>query len=122
MFAEVKAMIPTISGDDYDRDIVLNIKACAIDLESSTEIVLPGTVNLTATLREATTSEPEKWIVADNSTVKDELVFRVMAIYCTMNIGNPPNYDNLLKSYEGYKGQMPMSRRYNGGGADECEC
>jgi hypothetical protein len=122
MFAEVKAMIPTISGDDYDRDIVLNIKACAIDLESSTEIVLPGTVNLTATLREATTSEPEKWIVADNSTVKDELVFRVMAIYCTMNIGNPPNYDNLLKSYEGYKGQMRMSRRYNGGGADECEC
>ena len=124
MFNEVKAMITTISGEDYNREIVHMIKACEIDLTSSTEIVLPGTVNIKAELQEATTSEPEKWVVTDHSSIKDDLVFQVMAIYCMMNIGNPPNYDNLLKAYEGFKGQMRMSRRYtrNGGGADVCGC
>ena len=40
MFAEVKSMLP-VSGDDYDPQIITQIKAAVLDLESSTEIVLP---------------------------------------------------------------------------------
>ena len=29
-----------------------------------------------------------------------------------MRIGNPPNYDNLLKAYESLKGQMRLSDQY----------
>jgi len=29
-----------------------------------------------------------------------------------MRIGNPPNYDNLLKAYESLKGQMRISKSY----------
>ena len=42
MFAEVKALMTFIEGDDYDAQIIAEIKACALDLTTSTEIVLPG--------------------------------------------------------------------------------
>ena len=29
-----------------------------------------------------------------------------------MRIGNPPNYDNLLKAYESLKGQLRLSESY----------
>ena len=29
-----------------------------------------------------------------------------------MRIGNPPNYDNLLKAYESLKGQLRLSKTY----------
>ena len=111
MFAEVKATLP-VSGDDYDAEIIMQIKAAALDLTTSAEIRLPGTIAISRTLREATTSEPETWIVTDHSTVKDELVMTAIAVWCQMRIGNPPNYDSLLKAYESLKGQMRLSRRY----------
>lgn len=111
MFAEVKGSLP-ISGDDYDAEIIRQIKACALDLTTSTEIVLPGTVSISRTLQAATTSEPEHWVIADNSTLKDELIITAISVWCNMRIGNPPNYDNLLKAYNSLKGQMRLSKTY----------
>jgi hypothetical protein len=31
-----------------------------------------------------------------------------------MRIGNPPNYDNLLRAYESLKGQLRLSKSYTG--------
>lgn len=118
MFTEVKDTLP-ISGDDYDAQIIREIKACALDLTTSAEIVLPGTISIKRTQREVQGADPV-WTVTDNSTLKDELIITAISIWCNMRIGNPPNYDNLLKAYESLKGQMRLSRKYTrfpGGGA-----
>ena len=111
MFAEVKGTLP-ISGDDYDQEIIMQIKAAALDLKTSAEIILPGTISITRTLEAATTSEPEHWVITDNSTLTDELIIAAISIWCNMRIGNPPNYDNLLKAYESLKGRLRLSRTY----------
>ena len=113
MFAEVKESLP-ISGDDYDAQIIREIKACALDLTTSTEIVLPGEIDITREQEQpATTAEEPKWVITDNSTVTDELIITVISIWCNMRIGNPPNYDNLLKAYNSLKGQLRLSSSYN---------
>ena len=38
-----------------------------------------------------------------------------------MRIGNPPNYDNLLKAYESLKGQLRLSKTYTTYAAEEAE-
>ena len=112
MFAEVKESLP-ISGDDYDAQIIREIKACALDLTTSTEIVLPGEISITRTQNQpATTTEEPTWTITDNSTLTDELIITVISIWCNMRIGNPPNYDQLLKAYNSLKGQLRLSRRY----------
>ena len=111
MFAEVKESLP-ISGDDYDAQIIREIKACALDLTTSAEIVLPGAIAISRTLVQTTTSEPEHWEITDNSTLTDELVITAISIWCNMRIGNPPNYDNLLKAYNSLKGQLRLSGNY----------
>ena len=121
MFQEVKDTLP-ISGDDYDAQIIMEIKACALDLTTSAEIRLPGTIAITRTLQAATTSEPERWVITDSSTLEDELIITAISIWCNMRIGNPPNYDNLLKAYNSLKGQLRLSKRYTTGGADGCGC
>jgi len=119
VFATVKAMLP-VSGDAYDGEIVTQIKAAVLDLTKTTEIVLPGTVDITRTHQAATTSEPEKWVITDSSTLTDELAVTAIATWCNMRIGNPPNYDNLLKAYESMKGSMRISGAYtNYGGVTE---
>ena len=122
MFAEVKSMLP-VSGDDYDPVIITQIKAAVLDLESSTEIVLPGRVNITRRKKSAgvlTATETDEYEVIDNSTLKDELAITAIATWCNMRIGNPPNYDNLLSAYNAMKGQMRLSRKYGHGGGDGC--
>lgn len=114
MFAEVKSLLP-ISGDDYDAEIIMQIKAAALDLTTSAEIELPGTISITRTLVAATTSEPEHWVITDNSTITDDLIITVIALWCNLRIGNPPNYDNLLKAYESLKGQLRLSSTYTTG-------
>ncbi len=111
MFAEVKESLP-VSGDDYDAQIIREIKACALDLTTSAEIVLPGEISITRTHEAATTSEPEHWTITDSSTLKDELIITTIATWCNMRIGNPPNYDQLLRAYNSLKGQLRLSRRY----------
>ena len=103
MFQEVKDTLP-ISGDDYDAQIIREIKACELDLTTSAEIMLPGLITIS---RDAATGT-----VTDNSTLKDELIITAISVWCNMRIGNPPNYDNLLKAYESLKGQMRLSRTY----------
>ena len=109
MFQEVKDTLP-ISGDEYDAQIIREIKACALDLTTSAEIQLPGEITIT---RDETTG-----IVSDTSTLKDELILTAIATWCNMRIGNPPNYDNLLKAYESLKGQLRLSKSYTTYGGD----
>lgn len=103
MFAEVKDTLP-ISGDDYDAQIIREIKACALDLTTSAEIVLPGVIAIS---RSTITGE-----ITDESTLEDELIITAISIWCNMRIGNPPNYDNLRNAYKSLKGQLRMSKKY----------
>ena len=114
MFQEVKSTLP-ISGDDYDAEIIMQIKACALDLTTSAEIRLPGEIAITRTQDQQTGA----WTVTDSSTITDQLVITAIAIWCNMRIGNPPNYDNLLKAYESLKGQMRLSKSYTQYGDEE---
>ena len=107
MFQEVKDSLP-ISGDDYDAEIIRQIKACALDLTTSAEIVLPGEITITRT-QSVITGE---WVVEDTSTLTDELIITVISVWCNLRIGNPPNYDNLLKAYNSFKGQLRQSKNY----------
>ena len=117
MFAEVKEMLPNpISGDDYDAQIILWIEAGVQELTSTTEIRLDGTVDIS---REPVLDENDNvtgWKIVDNSDIDDKLVFAVLALYVCMNIGNPPNYSNLLGAFNSLKGSMQRSSKYNGGG------
>ena len=115
MFAEVKSMLP-VSGNGYDRDIIIQIKAAVADLTKTEQIVLPGVVNITRIWHDPVVTteseEPGYWEVVDNSTLKDEYAITAIATWCNMHIGNPPNYDNLLKAYNTIKGNMRMSHEY----------
>ena len=102
MFAEVKDTLP-ISGDDYDGWIIREIKAAALDLTTSAEIALPGTIDITIS---------SQGVITDNSTLKDELIIAAIATWCNMRIGNPPNYDSLLAAYNSLKGQLRLSKTY----------
>ena len=106
MFQEVKDTLP-ISGNDYDAQIIMEIKACALDLTTSAEITLPGTIAITRTQ-----SQQGVWTITDTSTLTDELIITAISVWCNMRIGNPPNYDNLLKAYESLKGQLRLSKSY----------
>ena len=113
MFNEVKAMIQNqVSGDEYDEQIIMWIEAAVLDLTRTAAIVLPGEVHITRTKTPATTSEPEKWTITDTSTLMDRLVISAIATYVCMNIGNPPNYEQLARSYRSLKGSMEKSRHY----------
>jgi hypothetical protein len=107
MFAEVKAMLP-VSGDDYDGEIIMQIKAAALDLTRTSEIILPGEISI-----ERTQDQRGNWTITDSSTVTDELVTTAIATWCNMRIGNPPNYDQLKEAYESMKGSMRLSSSYN---------
>lgn len=106
MFAEVKDMLP-VSGNAYDGQIITQIKAAVLDLESSTEIQLDGVVSIER--------NSQTGVVTDNSTITDELAIVAIATWCNMRIGNPPNYEQLERAYNRLKGQMRLSHRYNGG-------
>ena len=107
MFTEVKDTLP-ISGDDYDAQIIREIKACVLDLTTSAEIQLPGEIIITRTQNQQT----GVWTITDNSTITDELIIAVISTWCNMRIGNPPNYDNLLAAYNSLKGQLRLSKTY----------
>ena len=103
MFQEVKDSLP-VSGDAYDAQIIREIRACVLDLTTSAEIMLPGTVSISR--------DPATGAITDSSTLTDELATAAIATWCNMRIGNPPNYENLLKAYESMKGSMRLSKEY----------
>lgn len=102
MFKEVKSMLP-VSGNGYDAEIILQINAAALDLTKTAEIVLPGEINIVRAY---------DGTVTDTSTVTDALIITAIATWCNMRIGNPANYDNLLKAYEAMKGALRISGSY----------
>ena len=106
MFAEVKELLTFISGDEYDAQIIAEIKACALDLTRTAEIVLPGEISITRTQNQGV------WVITDNSTITDELIIKTFAVWCNKEIGNPPNYDNLQKAYNSLKGSLRLSKEY----------
>ena len=112
MFAEVKAMLTFIKGDDYDEEIAREIKACELVLTRTSDIVLPGKVDITITKLPATTSEPERVIITDTSTIDDDMVFKVFATWCNMQIGNPPNIEHLRDTFKELRGSMCLSKNY----------
>ena len=103
VFEKVKDMLP-VSGDDYDGQIIAQINAAVMDLTKTAEIVLPGDV--------AISRDDSTGAVTDSSTLEDDYVITAIATWCNMRIGNPPNYDNLLKAYEAMKGSMRISKEY----------
>ena len=109
MFQEVKAMLP-ISGDDYDAEIIMQIYAAGLDLTRTAEIDLGGEISITRTQTQA-----GAWTIMDSSTVTDQLIITAIATWCNMRIGNPANYDNLLKAYESMKGSLRLSKSYTTG-------
>jgi hypothetical protein len=115
LFEEVKNSLP-VSGDDYDAQIIREIKACAIDLTSSAEIVLPGEISITRT-----NGEGDDWTIIDNSTITDDFVIGVICTWCNMRIGNPPNYEQLRQAYKSMKGQMRLSSKYTNYGGTTAE-
>ena len=128
MFAEVKSALP-VSGDDYDGQIISEINACVLDLTRTAEIILPGSVSIKREQQEinnpdyeAGGDEPEKimvWVVTDNSTMKDALIIAAISTWCNMRIGNPPNYEQLLRAYNTLKGQLRLSKSYTDYGQDK---
>lgn len=118
MFAEVKELLTFIEPEEesYDAQIIAEIKACALDLTRTAEIVLPGEIDIT---REKVQG---KWVITDNSDITDDYVIKTIATWCNKEIGNPPNYENLLKAYESLKGSMRLSKHYtNYGDAEPAE-
>ena len=117
MFAEVKELLTYIEGDDYDAKIIAEIKACALDLTKTAEIVLPGEISITRTQN----AQTGVWTITDSSTVKDELIIKTIAVWCDKEIGNPPNRDQLEKAYYSLKGRLRLSKAYtNYGEATTC--
>ena len=103
VFNKVKDMLP-VSGDDYDGQIIAQINAAVADLTKTAEIVLPGDVSIS---RDDSTGK-----VTDSSTLEVDYAITAIATWCNMRIGNPPNYENLLKAYESMKGSMRISKEY----------
>ena len=103
MFAEVKGMLP-VSGNAYDSEIVTQIRAAALDLTRTAEIILPGEIDISI--------DAETGAVTDGSTVDDELIITAIGTWCAMRIGHPPNYDRLLAAYETLKGNLRLSSDY----------
>lgn len=106
MFSEVKELLTFIEGDEYDAQIIAEIEACALDLTTSAEIVLPGVIDIT---REKVLGA---WVITDNSTITDKLIIKTIAVWCNKEIGNPPNYDKLQAAYNSLKGQLRLSSTY----------
>lgn len=122
MFAEVKSMLP-VSGDGYDSDIIIQIKAAVADLTKTEQIVLNGIVNISRIWHDPVitteSEEPGYWEIVDNSTLTDEYAITAIGTWCNMHIGNPPNYDNLSKAYHTMKGNMRMSKAYKAAPEEE---
>lgn len=108
MFQEVKELLTYIDGDDYDAKIIAEIKACALDLTRTAAIVLPGIIDITRTQN----AQTGVWTITDNSTITDELIIKIIAVWCDKEIGNPPNKDYLEKAYSSLKGSLQFSRFY----------
>ena len=106
VFQEVKSMLP-VSGDGYDQEILMQIKAAALDLTETADISMPGEISISM--------DPTTGAITDSSTVTDEYIITAIATWCAARIGNPPNIDQLNAAYSMIKGNMARSSRYSFG-------
>ena len=104
MFAEVKAGI-NIKGNAYDVQIRQQIYAAVKDMTATADISLPGDVNISI--------DENTGAVTDNSTLTDAYAITAITAWCILHIGNPPNYKELLDSYNTIKGNMSRSSEYS---------
>ena len=111
MLKEAKKSL-RVTVDYFDDEIMRLCKAGAEDLRAS-GVVLPGRVAYTVGTDDA---------VTDTSTLKDPLVQRAVITYAMMMFGNPPNYNNLLESYETQKVQLMHADGYTVYGGEGGGC
>lgn len=101
MLQEAKlALGLTVSA--YDARIAALLDAGAKEL-ASVGVEFTGTVSLTVA---------ENGTVTDNSTLQDNLVKEAILTYVMVHFGNPPNYDQLLASYENQKQKLANTTGY----------
>ena len=120
-----------ITYSHKDGEIAQLCEAGAMELETR-GVILPGTVAFTITetpILIPGTTETEKDprtgetrymdVVTDNSTLTDSWCMRAIITYVKKNFGNPPNYDQLQKSYETQLGQLMTTSGYTNFGDDD---
>ena len=102
-------------GKLSDGEIARLCRAGAMDMMTR-GVLVPGKVDFTITeeaVADPVTGETrtiEK--VTDNSTLTDELCMRAIITYAKAHFGNPPNYQNLISSYETQLGQLMNTSGY----------
>ena len=123
MLKEVKRAMG-IGGNMSDGAIARLCRAAAMDMESS-GVVLPGTVEFTyaeepvvdpdtmqTEIDPATGEARYTEVVTDLSTLTDELCVKAISTYVQASFGNPPNYDNLVASYQMLLGKLMVDSKY----------
>lgn len=113
-----------ISGSLEDSEISRLCKAGAMDLETR-GVVLPGTVEFTYAdepVIDEDTGETEvdprtgeaRFVerVEDESTLTDDFCMRAIITYAKAHHGNPPNYEQLITSYETQLAQLMVTSGY----------
>lgn len=91
-----------LTVDAYDARIAALLDAGAKDL-MSVGVQFSGDVSLTIAA---------DGTVTDNSTLTDNLVKEAILTYVQMRFGNPPNYDQLLASYDSQKKKLANTSGY----------
>lgn len=91
-----------LTVDAYDARIAALLDAGAKDL-MSVGVQFSGDVSLTIAA---------DGTVTDNSTLADNLVKEAILTYVQMRFGNPPNYDQLLASYDSQKKKLANTSGY----------
>ena len=112
------------TGSLADGEIARLCEAGAMDLETR-GVILPGTVEFVYTLQPVvdpdtatTETDPDtgdplyREVVTDNSNLTDPFVMRAIITYAMAHFGNPPNYQNLISSYETQLAQLMVTSGY----------
>lgn len=123
MLKEVKRAMGYKTSSE-DGVIARLCRAAAMDM-TTRGVVLPGTVEFTyaeepvvdpdtmqTEIDPATGEARYTEVVTDLSTLTDELCIQAIATYVQANFGNPPNYDNLVASYQTQLGQLMITSEY----------
>ena len=125
MLKECKRALP-YDGTLADGELARLCMAGAMDLKTR-GVVFPDGQAVSFTFTEEVyldpeTDEPEKdpatgenrtyEKVTDTSTLTDDLIMRAIITYVKANFGNPPNYQNLLQSYQTQLGQLMVTDGY----------
>lgn len=125
MLKECKRAMP-YDGNLADGDIARLCLAGALDLKTR-GVIFPNGTDVSFTFEEATWLDPETGEpevdpltgenrtyekVTDTSTLNDQLCMRAIITYVKAHFGYPPNYQQLITSYETQLGQLMVTDGY----------